>query len=302
MLNAKAKKEAMKVFHDEESKLLDSFRASIKLQETLNKGREKASHQISLSLQIINSVSVKSKKIDTYIRQTTISLDKYKSCIADYKPDAISLPKDSSPQRTIGYDDNYNNTFDDNSESDLGGILFTGAVILLIVGGFLAYETNEENKRLSQEYIEQAKRYEKARGLLQGLEIIAEDKVKKLENEISHLSDMCSQTIVFRGASFQDLSKSDQDMLIALARETGIVAGLLTFDFENKIYETLEALKKLDLKSEGAIERKVPSAQQNDVKRINKGDAENYFPDIDINDFPVTDSDIFPVIYPDDIY
>ena len=97
MLNAKAKKEAMKVFRDGESKLLDSFRACIKLQKTFNKGRERASHQISLSLQIINSVSVKPKKIDTFIRQTTISLDKYKSCITNYKQEAISLPKDSSP-------------------------------------------------------------------------------------------------------------------------------------------------------------------------------------------------------------
>ncbi len=296
MLNAKAKKEAMKVFRDGESKLLDSFRACIKLQKTFNKGRERASHQISLSLQIINSVSVKPKKIDTFIWQTTISLDKYKSCITNYKQEAISLPKDSSPQRTIWYDDNY----DDDSESGLGGAFIAGAIGLLIVGGFLAYETNKENKRLSQEYIEQAKRYEKARGLLQGLEIIAEDKVKELENEISHLSDMCSQTMVFRGASFQDLSKSDQDMLIALARETGIVATLLTFDFENQIYETLEALKKLELKSEGAIKSKVPSARQNDVKRINKGDVEDDFPVIDPDDFPVIDPDDFPVIDPDD--
>ena len=308
MLNAKAKKEAMKFFRDGESKLLDSFRACIKLQKTFNEGRERASHQISLSLQIINSVSVKPKKIDTFIRQTTISLDKYKSCITDYKLDAISLPKDSSPQRTIGYDDNYNDNYnynyndiyDDDSGSGLGGALIAGAIGLLIVGGLLAYETNQENKRLSQEYIEQAKRYEKARGLLQGLEIIAEDKVKELESEISHLSDMCSQTMAFRGASFQDLSKSDQDMLIALARETGIVAALLTFDFENQIHETLEALKKLELKSEGAIKSKVPSTRQNDVKRINKGDVEDDFPIIDLADFPVINPDDFPVINPYD--
>lgn len=166
----------------------------------------------------------------------------------------------------------------------MGGTFIAAAIGFLIVGGFLAYETDKENKRLSQEYIEQAKRYEKARGLLQGLEIIAEDKVKELENEISHLSDICSQTMVFRGASFQDLSKSDQDMLIALARETGIVATLLTFDFENQIYETLEALKKLELKSEGALKSKVPSVRQNDVKRINKGDVEDNFLDVDSGD------------------
>jgi len=301
MLNAKTKKEAMKVFRDGESKLLDSFRACIKLQKTFNKGRERASHQIFLSLQIINSVSVKPKKIDTFIRQTTISLDKYKSCITNYKLDAISLPKDSSPQSTIWYDDNYDDTYDDDSESGSGGAFIAGAIGLLIVGGFLAYETNKENKRLSQEYIEQAKRYEKARGLLQGLEIIAEDKVKELENEISHLSDMCSQTMVFRGASFQDLSKSDQDMLIALARETGIVATLLTFDLENQIYETLEALKKLELKSEGAIKSKDPSARQNDVKRINKGTVEDDVPVIDLDDVPVIDLDDVPVIDLDDV-
>lgn len=318
MLNAKAKKEAMKVFRDGESKLLDSFRSCIKLQKTFNEGRERASHQISLSLQIINSVSVKPKRIDAFIRQTTVSLDKYKSCITNHKLDAISLPKDSSPQRTIWCDDPYDDTYNDDSESGLGGAFIAGAIGLLVVGGFLAYETNKANKRLSQEYIEQAKRYEKARGLLQGLVIIAGDKVKELENEISHLSDICSQTLVFRGASFQDLSKSDQDMLIALARETGIVATLLTFDFENQIYETLEALKKLELKSEGAIKNKVPSARQNDVRQVNKGDVEDdlpiieidslpdidldALPDIDLDTLPTIDLDAFPVIDSDDIY
>ena len=66
------------------------------------------------------------------------------------------------------------------------------------------------------------------------------------------------------------------------------------------LYETLEALKKLELKSEGAIKSKVPSARQNDVKRINKGDVEDDFPVIDPDDFPVIDPDDFPVIDPDD--
>ena len=47
-------------------------------------------------------------------------------------------------------------------------------------------------------------------------------------------------------------------------------------------------------------ERKVPSARQNDVKRINKGDVEDDFPVIDPDDFPVIDPDDFPVIDPDD--
>lgn len=144
MLNAKAKEEAMKVFRDGESKLLNSFRACIELQKTFNKSREKASHQITLSLQIINSVSAKPKKIDKFIRQTTISLDQYKSCIANYELDTISLPKDSSPQHTIRYD-NYDDTYDDDLESGLGSALIDGAIGLLIVGGFLAYESNKES-------------------------------------------------------------------------------------------------------------------------------------------------------------